>query len=63
MLSDYDRTHVKEILAGEGDWFHAILIRCLYVLLKKADTHNSARLWYAFPEECKLIQDYYDGKE
>lgn len=30
-ISDYDRKHVDEIIAGRGDWFSAKLIRLLHV--------------------------------
>lgn len=50
MISDYDRAHVEEIIAGHGDWFTAYLLR----LMHKADSQNFAKLAMAFPEEAAV---------
>jgi hypothetical protein len=48
MLSAYDEAHVAEILAGEGSWFTARLLRALDELLAHAD-------------ECAAIIRHYQG--
>lgn len=58
MMNDYDRKHLGEILAGQGDWFNAHLLR----LIAKADQQNRARLRLAFPEEVKAWEDWMLGR-
>ena len=55
MLSDFDRAHVGDILAGNGDWFSAELLR----LIAKADTANRAKLRLGFPEHVQAYLDWY----
>lgn len=54
MISDYDRTHIADILAGEGDWFTAHLIR----LIPRADAKNREKLRLAFPEEVATFEKW-----
>jgi hypothetical protein len=46
MITDYDLEHIGEIIAGDGDWFTAQLLR----LMHKADSENFAKLAHAFPD-------------
>tara|TARA_Y100000310_G_scaffold342848_1_gene447857 strand:- start:114 stop:287 length:174 start_codon:yes stop_codon:yes gene_type:complete len=53
-MSKYDETHLAEILAGEGTWFSAHLLR----LIGKADKDNRAKLALGFPKEVKALEKY-----
>lgn len=53
-LSEYDREEIESILAGEGDWFTAQLLR----LIAKADYENRAKLAVVFPEEVREVELY-----
>ena len=57
-MSEYDKTHVAEILAGEGTYFTANLLR----LISKADTNNRTKLFQGFPEEVNTVHVYQTGK-
>ena len=46
MISDFDKAHVGEILAGNGDWFTAQLLR----LCAEANEGNLERIRAGFPE-------------
>jgi hypothetical protein len=46
MISQWDKDHFGDIIAGQGDWFTAHLIR----LFHKADRTNFAKLLEAYPE-------------
>ena len=59
-VSDYDKTNLDKILAGEGDWFTAITFRYLSEVYHKADIGNKRKLWQAFSEELRVILRY-DG--
>jgi hypothetical protein len=54
VLSDYDRDNVGKILAGEGSWFSAQLLR----LVMKADLQNRERLRHVFPEHVELYEQH-----
>jgi len=56
-MSNYDKTNIGSILAGEGSWFTANLIR----LIAKADERNLLRLSVAFPEEVDAVKSYRQG--
>jgi hypothetical protein len=56
-LSKYDREHVPAIMAGDGSWFTAQLMR----LIAKADSHQRALLRKGFPEEVELVERYLRG--
>jgi len=57
MLSNYDRGSIGNILAGEGDWFTANLLR----LIAKADSYNLERLRKGFPEAVAAVEAYREG--
>jgi hypothetical protein len=57
MFSDYDRTHVREIVEGEGTWFTAQLLR----LIAKADDEHCARIALGFPEEVAAFEAWQRG--
>ena len=50
-MSDYDRENIINILAGDGDWYAAHLIR----LIAKADMGNLVKLARIYPEEVKAV--------
>lgn len=52
MISDYDRMHIGDIVAGGGDWFTAQLLR----LIAKADKSNREKLRVAFPDEVAAFE-------
>lgn len=51
MISDFDKANMADILAGNGDWFTAELLR----LIAKADFENKAKIRLGFPE---VVQAY-----
>lgn len=53
-LSDYDRENIGNIIAGEGDWFTAQLIR----LVVKADPLNRLFLALGFPEVVGAVEEW-----
>src|SRR5689334_17981415 len=55
-LSKYDVENIHAIMAGEGTWFSAHLLR----LIAKADPVNRARLRAAFPNHVALCEWYWD---
>jgi hypothetical protein len=57
-LSEHDKEHIGEIVAGYGDWFSAELIR----LIRKADVQNRARLRTVYPEHVKAVEDWMDHR-
>ena len=59
MISPYDRAHIGEILAGEGDWFTAKLLR----LCSKADKDNLERIRLGFPEVVEAFENWHNGGE
>jgi len=59
MVSAYDIDKLENILDGEGDWFTAYTLRYLDKVVFKADNENFKKLYTAFPEECKLILEFY----
>lgn len=58
MISDYDREHIGEIIAGRGDWFTAHLLR----LIVKADAFNRVKLAEVFPEEVAAVEAWQARK-
>ena len=54
MMSSYDRANVGYILAGEGTWFGAHLLR----LISKADNNNRELLRKGFPEQVEAVEKY-----
>lgn len=59
MISDYDRAHIADIIAGDGDWFTAKLLR----LIAKADLANRERIRRGFPEEVRAFEEWQLGGE
>lgn len=55
-ISDFDREHVGEIVAGHGDWFSAHLLR----LMAKADADNLALLGLVFPDHLEAFIAWRD---
>lgn len=53
-VSDFDRSHINEIMGGEGDWFTAQVLR----LCQKADAPNLALLAVVFPDVVELYQQW-----
>lgn len=61
-VSDYDLCHMTEIIKqGEGSWYHAHLLRALYILLKAGDSSHVQRLKIAYPGASLAVQLWYDG--
>lgn len=54
MLSEYDRAHIEDIIAGHGTWFTAELLR----LINKASFEHKARLRLGFPEEVLAVENW-----
>lgn len=53
-MSEYDKENIGNILAGEGSWFTAQLLR----LAAKADSNNLEKLRTGFPEEVEALEEY-----
>lgn len=58
-LSQFDRVHLGDIIAGQGDWFSARLMR----LIAHADAENRERLRLAFPDHVEAYEKWYNGDE
>lgn len=56
-LSDYDRRHIGSLVAGEGTWFTAKLLR----LMAEADDEHRARIALGFPEEVAAYEAWRRG--
>ena len=54
MLTNYDTDNLPDILAGEGSWFTACLLR----LIAKSDKDNRRLLAKVYPAEVALINDH-----
>jgi hypothetical protein len=57
MMSEYDKMNVGNLLAGEGTWFNAHLLR----LISKADDNNTELLRKGFPEQVKAVEEFRTG--
>ena len=53
-MSEYAKNNLGNILAGEGTWFTAYLLR----LIAKADGENLNRLRLSFPDEVKAVEKF-----
>jgi len=53
-LSDYDKANIAGILAGDGDWYAAHLIR----LIAKADGNNLRKLVRVYPDEVRAVLEF-----
>ena len=58
MFSEYDKKNIGELLAGEGTWFGANLLR----LISKADKNNTELLRKGFPEQVEAVEKYRSGE-
>lgn len=58
-LSNYDLAHLEDLIAGEGDWFSAKLVR----LIKKADRSNRDLLRKGFPKEVMAVELWEMGRD
>jgi len=58
-MTSYDKKNVAKILAGEGTWFTAKLIR----LIAGSDSSNRGKLQRVFPEEVEAVNRYQHGKK
>ena len=56
-MSNYDLQNIGSILAGEGSWFNAHLLR----LIAKADSHNIELLRKSFPYQVNCVEAYRSG--
>ena len=52
--SDYDKANIAGILAGDGDWYAAHLIR----LITKADGANLRKLARVYPDEVRAVLEF-----
>ena len=57
MMTDYDLQNLPEILAGQGTWFTAKLLR----LISCADSNNRHKLHKSYPEEVEAVNLYQHG--
>jgi len=57
-MSDYDKASIGEILAGDGDWYTAHLIR----LIAKADGNNLRKLARVYPDEVRTVLEFLGDK-
>lgn len=57
MISPYDKARMADILAGEGDWFTAYLLR----LIAKADSANREKIRLGFPKEVDAYERWSRG--
>jgi hypothetical protein len=56
-MNRYDRENIGNLVAGEGDWFTAKLLR----LIAKADASNRERLRLGFPDEVAAYDAWAHG--
>jgi hypothetical protein len=56
-MTEFDRANIGAIVAGEGDWFNAHLIR----LIAKADLPNRSRLFVIYPEQVRAYEKWFNS--
>ena len=56
-MSNYDLQNIDSILAGEGSWFNAHLLR----LIAKADNGNTELLRKSFPYQVNCVEAHRNG--
>lgn len=62
-LSDHDLEKMDAIMREDyGDWFAAKLMRCLDILLPKADQTNLAKLRSVYPGACAAYLAWYNHR-
>lgn len=59
-LSDYDRAHVHDIMAGKGDWFSAKLLR--FIRDSQPDRRNLERLRAAYPDHVAAAEWWWNNR-
>lgn len=59
MVTDFDREHMSDILAGSGNWFTADLLR----LCAHADGSNLERIRLGFPQVVAEYEQYLKGED
>ena len=57
MISEHDKAHMDDIMAGRGTWFSAELLR----LIAKADLTNRDKLRQVFPEHVEAYEKWFNG--
>jgi len=57
VISEHDKAHMDDIMAGYGDWFSAELLR----LIAKADLTNRDKLRQVFPEHLEAYEKWFNG--
>lgn len=57
-MSDFDRAHVGDLIAGHGTWFTAKLLR----LCASADAQNLERIRAGFPDVVEAYLDWREGR-
>lgn len=57
MMTEFDKANVGAIIAGEGDWFNAHLLR----LIAKADRPNKERLRVLYPEQVAAYEAWFNA--
>ena len=58
MLTPYDEAHMGDILAGNGSWFTAHLLR----LCMKADSRNLELIRLGFPEVVAAFEKWRNNE-
>lgn len=58
VLSDHAKEHIGDILAGEGTWFGAHVLR----LIDKADADNRERIRKGFPKIVEAYEEWFRGE-
>jgi len=59
MISDFDKANMADILAGNGDWFTAQLLR----LIAGADFENKAKLRLGFPDVVQAYDAWMESRD
>jgi len=57
-ISEFDKAHVGDILAGHGDWFSAKLLR----LIAESDHDNREALREAYPGHVAAYEAWHNGE-
>ena len=57
-MTEYDIDNLAQILAGEGTWFTAKLLR----LISGADKQNREELFKVYPKEVSIVHHYQTGE-
>lgn len=64
MFSDYDKTHLNEIInLGHGDWTETLVLRFLDKFMVKADMNNLIKVYSIWPEEVEAIYKFWGWEE